>query len=97
MFSLTHQFIVKMYTYLQGYTFQLYRTVIRPLLKKQIHIKFYLYSWDPKCLQSEILSIQFFYFIIYFLFFFVALQPNACHGLLILEVSRSHTTTDHSR
>jgi hypothetical protein len=29
--------------------------------------------------------------------FFVALRPNACHGLLILEVSRSHTTTHHSR
>jgi len=30
-------------------------------------------------------------------FFFPAvLQPNACHGLLILEVSRSHTT-HHSR
>jgi hypothetical protein len=27
----------------------------------------------------------------------VALQPNVDHGLLILEVSRSHTTTHHSR
>ena len=27
----------------------------------------------------------------------VALRPNACHGLLILEVSRSHSTTHHSR
>jgi hypothetical protein len=27
----------------------------------------------------------------------VALQPNAGHGLLILEVSGSHTTTHHSR
>ena len=27
----------------------------------------------------------------------VALRPNAGHGLLILEVSRSHTTTHHSR
>jgi preprotein translocase subunit SecG len=27
----------------------------------------------------------------------VALQPNAGHGLLIHEVSRSHTTTHHSR
>ena len=26
-----------------------------------------------------------------------ALRPNAGHGLLILEVSRSHTTTHHSR
>jgi len=28
--------------------------------------------------------------------FAVALQPNASHGLLILEVSRSHITTHHS-
>ena len=27
----------------------------------------------------------------------VALRPNAGHGLLILEVSRSHKTTHHSR
>ena len=30
-------------------------------------------------------------------FFSVALRPDVCHGLLILEVSRSHTTTHHSR
>ena len=30
-------------------------------------------------------------------FFSVALRPNASHGLLILEISRSHTTTHHSR
>ena len=29
--------------------------------------------------------------------FFVALRPNAGHGLLILEVSRSHSTTHHIR
>jgi len=29
--------------------------------------------------------------------FFMALRPNAGHGLLILEVSRSHSTTHHSR
>ena len=32
-----------------------------------------------------------------FRFFFVALRPIAGHGLLILEVSGSHTTTHHSR
>ena len=32
----------------------------------------------------------------YVLFFFVALWPNASQGLLIHEVSRSHTTTRHS-
>jgi hypothetical protein len=31
------------------------------------------------------------------IYFFVALLSNAGHGLLILEVSRSHTTTHHSR
>ena len=32
------------------------------------------------------------------IFFLMALQPNAGHGLLILdEVSISHTTTHHSR
>ena len=30
-------------------------------------------------------------------FFSVALRPNAGHGLLILDVSRSHTTTYNSR
>ena len=30
-------------------------------------------------------------------FFAVALRPDAGHSLLILEVSRSHTTTHHSR
>ena len=32
-----------------------------------------------------------------FCLFSVALRPNAGHGLLILEVSWSHTTTHHSR
>ena len=32
-----------------------------------------------------------------FFFFSVALRPNAGHSLLILEVSRSHTTSHHSR
>ena len=31
------------------------------------------------------------------IFFAVALRPNAGHGLLFLEVSRSHTTMHHSR
>ena len=30
-------------------------------------------------------------------FFPVALRPNAGHGLLVLEVSRSHITTNHIR
>ena len=36
-------------------------------------------------------------YLVIYLFFVVALRPNAGHGLLILEVSRSHTTTHHSR
>jgi len=32
-----------------------------------------------------------------FIFFPVALRSNACHGLLTLEVSRSQTTTHHTR
>jgi hypothetical protein len=39
--------------------------------EEQIHIKFFLYSWDPECLISNL--------------FAVALRPNAGHGLLILE------------
>jgi hypothetical protein len=30
-------------------------------------------------------------------FFSMALRPNSGHGLLLIEVSRSHTTTYHSR
>ena len=37
------------------------------------------------------------YIISYHFFFAVALRPNAGHGLLILDVSRSHTTTHHIR
>ena len=33
----------------------------------------------------------------FFFFFFVVLRPKAGHGLFIHEVSRSHTTTHHSR
>jgi len=33
---------------------------------------------------------------VYIFFFLVALRPNAGHGLLILEVSRSHSTMHHS-
>ena len=34
---------------------------------------------------------------VFIYFFCVALRPNVGHGLLNLEVSRSHTTTHHSR
>ena len=35
--------------------------------------------------------------ILKYIFFPVALRPNAGHGLLILDVSRSHTAMHHSR
>jgi len=39
----------------------------------------------------------YYYYYYYYYVFAVALRPNAGRGLLILEVSRSHTTTHHSR
>jgi hypothetical protein len=47
-------------------------------------------------LQSPVMFLVSSFFFIYF-FFVVALRPIAGHGLLILEVSRSYTTTHHSR
>ena len=44
-----------------------------------------------------ITSCKLMYVIIHSYFFPVALRPNAGHDLLILELSRSHTTTHHSR
>ena len=48
-----------------------------------------------------LLLLLYYYFILFFIYLFiyfaVALRPNAGHSLLILEVSRSHTTTHHSR
>ena len=47
---------------------------------------------------ESVFWLQHFSLIYYFHFFFsVALWPNAGHGLLILDVSRSHTTTHHRR
>ena len=37
------------------------------------------------------------FLLLFFFYFPVALRPNAGHGLHILEVSGSHTTTHHSR
>ena len=44
-----------------------------------------------------LMNAQIYIYIYIFFFFPVALRPNAGHDLLILEVSRSHTTTHHSR
>ena len=65
---------------------------------KKYSLYFYTYnkmlSWEVmylSCLQSYFSSA------IFIRVFSVALRPNAGHGLLILEVSRSHTTTYHVR
>jgi len=47
---------------------------------------------SPRPLLETIYSATFCFFL-----FFVALWPNAGPGLLIHEVSRSHSTTHHSR
>jgi hypothetical protein len=47
--------------------------------------------------MQHVKLLLYFLFIYLFFYFAVALRPNAGHGLLILEVSRSHTTTHHSR
>ena len=45
--------------------------------------------------------INYYYFIIIIIIIIIAvvvtLRPNAGHGLLVLEVSRSHITTHHSQ
>jgi hypothetical protein len=49
-------------------------------------VSFWLFIWISLSIHCCIMN-----------FFSVALRSNAGHGLLILEVSRSHTTTHHSR
>ena len=44
-----------------------------------------------------IIIIIIYLFIYLFIYFPVALRPNTGYGPLILDVSRSHTTTHHSR
>ena len=53
------------------------------------YIYIYIYIYDISSLRVNTLSNS--------MHFFVALRPNAGHDLLILEVSRSHTMTHHSR
>ena len=50
-----------------------------------------------RCLFGDLLFINSCLTVKDFFFFVVALRPNAGHGLLTLDVSRSHTTTHHSR
>jgi hypothetical protein len=56
------------------------------LLRNSVNIQFILII----TINSVVLNY------IFYNFFYVALRPIAGHGLLILEVSRSHTT-HHSR
>jgi len=66
---------------------------------KAFNIQIYL----PKCLPSISVQITavfndiYIYIYIYIYIPLVALRPNAGQGLLILEVSRLHTTTHHSQ
>jgi hypothetical protein len=60
--------------------------------------------WNPQGLSRPVIalcsglkrSVGFIYSMYEYIIFPVTLRPNAGHGLLILEVSRSHTTTHHS-
>ena len=54
-----------------------------------------LFTYDDINLYN--FSLLFCLFIIKLFFFPAALLPNASHGLLIHETSRSHTTTHHSQ
>ena len=60
---------------------QSHRRLKRILLKEIAH-----FVWRDRLMELQLT-----------LFFCVALRPNAGHGLLILVVSRSHTTTHHSQ
>jgi len=66
----------------------------------KIKFCFYLYSastcaewrhWDVKII------VYIYIYIYIYILFSVALRPNAGYGFLILEGSRSHTTTHHNR
>jgi len=82
------------YNYLKN-TFYLRHTVYCKPMKilsryAHTHARTYLYIYIHMCVCVCVCkNID--------IFFFVALQPNAGHGLLILDVSRSHTTTHYSR
>jgi hypothetical protein len=54
----------------------------------------YFVIWSP-CL--DLFQVILFATIFHFSFFPVALRPNAGHGFISLQVSRSHTTTHRSR
>jgi len=56
-----------------------------------LHTNFYI----PIHKQLNVMTLYVFLF--FFFFVAVALRPNTGYGLLILEVSRSHTMTHHSR
>jgi hypothetical protein len=53
----THQFIVKIYIYLEGYMFQLYAAIIRLPVKNRSVSKFYLYICEG--LESQLYKYNF--------------------------------------
>jgi hypothetical protein len=56
-----------------------------------------IYRGNKVIFSKRFIIFHSFMFVVRLSFLNVALRPNAGHGLLILEVSRSHTTTHHSR
>jgi len=63
-----------------------------------MHLNYTLKSVNVKYgINYSLLSYIYMYIYIYIYIFPMALRPNAGHGLLFLEVSRSHTTTHHIR
>ena len=59
-----------------------------------LSVYIYIYIYICVCVCVCVCVCIYIYIYIYIR---VALRPNANHGLLILEVSRSHTTKRHSR
>jgi len=74
-----------------GLSYFIYLLFIYLFIYLFIHLFIYLFIF------SLFYFILFYFILFYFIFIAVALRPNAGHGLLILDVSRSHTTTQHSR
>ena len=65
--------------------------------KSCVPLKKFYYLWIEKQIQILYTGVTSTHMKCVLFFFFVAMRPNAGHGLPILEVSRSHTTTHHSR
>jgi len=73
-----------------GHTLKIVKEILFPIAQHVMTTEVYLNIKTG-------LSVQYRVFPRLSFFFPVTVRPNAGHGLLILEVSRSHTTTHHSR